>query len=100
MKTNRTEPHWTTSLLIRPLGIQPSRNIHTLQFLEEQLGRIRDMDLRDLILVVAILAFEGVLLQLRDRCHQSADVAHFIDYVSKGLVKNSRRGKEETYHGL
>jgi hypothetical protein len=51
------------SSLVRSLSVQPRRNIHRSQLLEKQLGRIRDVDLGDLVLVVACLAFERVLLQ-------------------------------------
>ena len=74
----------------------PSRNVHRHKFLEKELGRVRDMDLRDLGFVLARSAFERILLQvsmprqpleaphtplssrfnLRNRGHQPTDVTN------------------------
>lgn len=54
------------------------------------------MNLGDLVLVVAVLALEGVLLQPSDRCHQSADVANY-DHVSR--QPNSEEW-QKAYRGL
>ena len=48
----------------RALRVQPGGNVHRGQLLEEQLGRVRDVDLRDLGLVLARPALEGILLQV------------------------------------
>ena len=44
--------------------------------MEQQLRRVREVHLTDLVLVVAVLAFERVLLQLRNNSHEPADIAH------------------------
>ena len=55
------------SHLTRLSSIQSRRDVHRVQFLEEQFCRVRDMDLRDLVLVVAVLALEGVLLKFTNQ---------------------------------
>lgn len=55
--------------------IQPRGDIHTPQLLKQQFRRIRQIYLADLIFVVAVLAFEGIFLQLRHHSHKTADVA-------------------------
>jgi hypothetical protein len=48
--------HLSTNRSSTPIRVHARRNIHAHQLLEEQLRRIRDMDLRDLGLGLAILA--------------------------------------------
>jgi hypothetical protein len=45
----------------RPVGEHARRNVHRLQLLEQQLGRVRDVDLRNLGLVLAGAALERLL---------------------------------------
>lgn len=47
----------------RPVGEHTGRYVHRRQLLEEQLGRIRNMNLRDPMLVIAQPALEKTLLQ-------------------------------------
>lgn len=47
----------------RPIGKHPSGNVHRGQLLEQKLGSVGDMDLRDTVLVVAKAALEETLLQ-------------------------------------
>jgi hypothetical protein len=55
------------------------------------------MDLRNLILVVAVLALEGVLLEPRDRCHQSADVADLrLNMLAEISTDACTQGRRET----
>ena len=79
----------------RPLGVHTRGNVHRLQFLEEQLRRIGELDLRDPSFVLAWPALERLLGQipgkvvsqhprvslgrsphLHDGGHQPADVTH------------------------
>lgn len=46
-----------------PIGKHPSGNVHRGQLLEQKLGSVGDMDLRDAVLVVAKAALEETLLQ-------------------------------------
>ena len=48
----------------RPLRVHPCCNIHRGQLLEEQLGRIRYVDLGNLGLVLARPTLEGVLFEV------------------------------------
>jgi hypothetical protein len=47
----------------RAIGEHPSGNVHGGQLLEQQLGSIGDVHLRDTVLVVAKAALEKTLLQ-------------------------------------
>jgi hypothetical protein len=47
----------------RAIGEHPSGNVHGGQLLEQQLGGIGDVDLRDTMLVVAKTTLEKTLLQ-------------------------------------
>jgi hypothetical protein len=51
------------SSFIGSLGVQSRRNVHRCQLLKEQLGRVGNVYLRDLVLVVACFAFKRVLLE-------------------------------------
>lgn len=50
----------------RSLSVHPSRNVHRSQLLEEQLGCIRNVHLRDPRLVLARPAFKRILLEIPD----------------------------------
>lgn len=50
----------------RSLSVHPSRNVHRCQLLEEQLGCIRNVHLRDPRLVLARPAFKRILLEVPD----------------------------------
>lgn len=47
----------------RAIGEHPSGNVHGGQLLEQQLGGVGDVDLRDTVLVVAKTTLEKALLQ-------------------------------------
>lgn len=46
------------------LGVHPRRDVHTRQLLEEQLGRVRNVNLRNLGLVLTRTALELVALEV------------------------------------
>ena len=72
----------------RPLSVHPGRNIHRSQLLEEQLGCIRNVHLRDPRLVLARPTFERILLEIPDV------------RISKGLYFSwdvPRSVKDDTY---
>ena len=48
----------------RALRVEPSGNVHRSQFLEEQFGRVGDMDLGDFRFVAARSALERVFLEV------------------------------------
>jgi hypothetical protein len=48
----------------RPVGEHARRNVHGRQLLEEQLGRVGDVHLRDARLVLAGSALEGLLAEV------------------------------------
>lgn len=50
------------------LGVHPRRDVHTCQLLEEQLRSVRDVDLRDLGLVLTRTALELVALEVSKIC--------------------------------
>jgi hypothetical protein len=45
------------------VGKHPSGNVHRGQLLEQKLGGVGDVDLRDAVLVIAETAFEKTLLE-------------------------------------
>jgi hypothetical protein len=56
----------------RGRGVQPRRDVHALQLLEQQLGSIGDVQLRAAGLVLARTALEALLLQVGDRSQAAA----------------------------
>jgi len=64
-----------SSFLETSLSVQPGGNVHAPQLLEQQFRRIRQINLTDLVLVVAVLALERVLLEFGNDRHQPTDIA-------------------------
>lgn len=58
--------------ICRSIRVESWRNVHRRQFLEQQLGRVRDVYLRDLRLVIAQPAIECLLLEIGDGRHSAA----------------------------
>lgn len=69
----------------RAFGVHPCSNVHGSKLLEEQLGRVRDVNLRDLVLVLAGPAFVVALFEF-------AITQKLV--ISRGSSKNKGRDKE------
>ena len=65
----------------------PGRDVHGHELLEEQLCGVGELDLRDLGLVLAALALEGVVPQVGDG-DQAAEVAD-VDAVGVGHLEET-----------
>ena len=59
----------------RPIRKHPRCHVHRRELLEQQLGRIRNDHLRNLRLIATRPTLELSLAELRDRSHQTADLA-------------------------
>ena len=74
MHSQHTHPT-LTNRNTTPIREHPSRNVHGRQLLEEQLGSVRNDNLRDLGLVLARSALKLALAQAGDGRHETANLA-------------------------
>ena len=84
----------------RPVGKHARRNVHRGQLLEQQLGRVWNVDLRDSVLIVAQSTFEEALLQFSARCQ--LNLSCIIPYPMRdskregGESKKREKGRKHT----